>query len=155
MHSTLADKLTDYLSGLRELKKTVTPPIGAVLVRESDRQATLDLCGQQGASVVSVDEHPDPVLEKVLAAMRKGAIAVIDVRSPLPPKLLAALNNIANGLFGFTVGGGDGQRRGLAPEEQNGNIIFVLSPEYFNAFPHQETVSSVCRLAYIPEPARV
>lgn len=143
MTSEQIEKLNDYVDGILSLQNTTSPSIGAILLDESSRTETIDTLKKSGTMVLaqnSLETYSSAFIE----ALANGAIAAVDITSPLLPASYNFLLNVLHDNAEIDVAG-EGKKKVIISEKSR--VIFVASKElYDNGEYINRLASSVCRL---------
>lgn len=147
-----AEKLDDYLSGLRELSDDALSPIGAILVEDRDREATLGAVKEAGFAVV---ENPEshPGITEILKNIRSGIPVALAIASSPAPTLRNLLSGFTHGSIilartNASVRGAADSDVMINPVPKSAKIVFVLTEECYGASAAlNRIITSACRIA--------
>lgn len=144
MEMTAAEKLNDYISGLKELKSSPFFPIGAVLVNEPDYAEVLKILqGQSLSPVVNTDEHPDIILKKLIEALEEGGGAMFHVQKDIHVKVRDFLNNLVS-REAYVQLAGEVTPRKIKLDNPGNFLVLLMTKDFYNSSELGDIISSVC-----------
>ena len=141
-----AEKLEEYISGLKELGEAVSFPVGAVLADNATAKETLKVFKKHGISVIFTEEkkHPDQALREILDSAVSGRTLGIALRGKLDPKIYNALYSLSRGGYDARLAGDKSPRKvSVAP---GAKAVLIMEAGSYESGLWGELISSVCRL---------
>ncbi len=147
MNNQQKEKLKDYISGLKELKNTQTPPIGAIIVDIKNKKDAVKMLKSQKIAVVMNDKkNPYKTLDFIAKNIKKGNEIALDFESGLDIKVMQALENISNGFF-YTILPGKKKPEVINPINKKSKLVLLAEKKVFDdVLGGRNFVSSVCRI---------
>lgn len=147
MNTQQKEKLKDYISGLKELKNTQTPPIGAIIVDTKNRKDAIKILQSQKIAVIANDrKNPYKALNLIAKNIKKGNEVALDFEGSLDNKVMQGLENISNGFF-YATFPGKKKPEVINPINKKSKLIVLAEKNVFDAvLAGKDFISSVCRI---------
>ena len=141
-----AEKLEDYVSGLKDFSVAANFPVGAVLADEATTKEALKVFKKHGVPIIFADEkkHPDQALREILDSAASGRTLGVALRGKLDPKIYNALYSLSRGGYDTQLAGDKSPRKVLAAP--GAKAVLIMEAGNYESGLWGELISSVCRL---------